>query len=57
MADFAADVQAQSQVDALYKDPTKWAQRALINVAGMGAFSADRTIGEYVDRVWSIRAQ
>ena len=57
MADFAAYVQAQSQVDALYKDPAKWAQRAWLNVAGMGAFSADRTIGEYVDRVWSIPSQ
>ena len=53
MADFAAYVEAQSQVDALYKTPAAWAQRALLNVANMGAFSADRTIGEYVDRVWS----
>ncbi len=54
MADFAAYVQAQAQVDALYKTPEKWAQKALLNVASMGSFSADRTIGEYVDRVWSV---
>jgi starch phosphorylase len=53
MADFTAYMDAQSQVDALYKTPQKWAEKALRNVAAMGAFSADRTVLEYVDRVWS----
>jgi starch phosphorylase len=53
MADFAAYVQAQSLVDALYQKPEKWAEKALRNVAAMGPFSADRTIHEYVERVWS----
>ena len=57
MADFAAYVQAQARVDALYKEPAAWAQQALLNVAAMGSFSADRTIGEYVDRVWSVTPQ
>jgi starch phosphorylase len=56
MADFAAYVQAQSLVDALYQTPEKWAEKALRNVAAMGAFSADRTIREYVERVWSVGA-
>jgi starch phosphorylase len=30
-----------------------WARRALLNIAGMGPFSVDRTIGEYVERVWA----
>ena len=53
MADFAAYVQAQTRVDALYKEPTEWAHKALLNVARMGSFSADRTIAHYVDSVWS----
>ncbi len=53
MADFAAYVQAQTRVDALYKEPTEWAHKALLNVARMGSFSADRTIAQYVDSVWS----
>jgi glycogen phosphorylase len=53
MADFADYVAAQSRVDALFRQSSAWAERALRNVAGMGWFSSDRTISEYVQRVWS----
>ncbi len=53
MADFAAYLEAQSHVDALFKTPASWAERAILNVAGMGDFSTDRTIREYVERVWA----
>ncbi|MFL6695716.1 MAG: glycogen/starch/alpha-glucan phosphorylase [Vitreoscilla sp.] len=53
LADFADYVHAQEQVDALYRDPAAWAERALRNIAGMGAFSTDRTIAEYVEHVWA----
>jgi starch phosphorylase len=57
MADFAAYVTAQAQVDALFDAPADWVQRALLNVAGMGSFSVDRTIREYIERVWSVPAR
>jgi starch phosphorylase len=53
LADFADYVHAQSLVDELYVRPADWAERALRNIAGMGAFSTDRTIREYVQHVWS----
>jgi len=53
LADFSDYVAAQARVDALYRDPAAWARTALLNVAGMGPFSTDRTIREYVDKVWS----
>jgi starch phosphorylase len=53
LADFADYVAAQSRVDALYREPAAWARMALTNVAGMGRFSADRTVREYVDKVWA----
>jgi starch phosphorylase len=56
MADFASYVQAQAQVDTLFKDSEAWSERAILNVAGMGSFSTDRTIQEYIDRVWSYKA-
>ena len=37
-------------------DEAAWAERAMLNVAGMGGFSSDRTIEEYVERVWSVRS-
>jgi starch phosphorylase len=56
MADFADYVATQSRVDALFADRAAWAERALLNIAGMGPFSSDRTIAEYVDHVWSVRS-
>ncbi len=57
LADYDAYVQTQQRVDALYRDPGQWAARAISNVAGMGAFSADRTIREYARQIWHLEAR
>ena len=54
LADYDAYVATQLRVDALYRDAAQWAERAIANVAGMGAFSSDRTIGEYARQIWNI---
>ena len=54
LADFSSYCAAQAQVDGLYADSKAWQRRAILNVAGMGMFSSDRTIAEYVERVWSV---
>jgi glycogen phosphorylase len=54
LADFEAYCEAQSRVDALYRDPEAWAAKAVLNVAGMGLFSSDRTIAEYAREVWKL---
>ncbi|MDP3686829.1 MAG: glycogen/starch/alpha-glucan family phosphorylase, partial [Sulfurimicrobium sp.] len=56
LADFAAYIAAQEQVETLYRNPKQWARSAILNVAGMGKFSSDRTIGEYAERIWGARA-
>ena len=53
MADFADYVATQARVDELYRQPAAWATRALLNIAAMGEFSSDRTIREYVDKIWT----
>jgi starch phosphorylase len=53
LADFADYVAAQQRVDALYAQPARWQAAVARNIAGMGGFSADRTIRDYVTRVWS----
>jgi glycogen phosphorylase len=52
LADYADYIKTQAQVDALYKTPAAWAERVLLNMAGMGAFSTDYTIGQYLRHVW-----
>jgi len=54
LADYEAYVATQLRVDALYRQPALWAERAIANVAGMGAFSSDRTIGDYARQIWHI---
>ncbi len=50
LADLTAYVETQGQVGALYADPDAWARKAILNVAGSGKFSSDRTIAQYAER-------
>jgi starch phosphorylase len=34
-------------------DPHAWTQKAILNVAGMGQFSSDRTIAQYAKTIWN----
>jgi starch phosphorylase len=56
LADFAAYVEAQQRVDALYRTPDAWAEKAIRNIAGMGWFSSDRTVREYARLIWNLQA-
>jgi starch phosphorylase len=56
LADYEPYLAAQARVDALYREPAQWARHAIANVAGMGAFSSDRTIREYASEVWRVQA-
>ncbi len=55
LADYAAYIDCQEQVDALYRDIDLWMRKAILNVAGMGYFSSDRTIGEYAEKIWNVK--
>jgi starch phosphorylase len=54
LADYADYVVTQKRVDALYLTPDEWQRKAIINVAGMGPFSADRTIRDYANDTWNL---
>jgi len=54
LADYRSYVDTQDQVDLLYKTPDEWTRRTLLNIANMGYFSSDRTIGEYAEKIWNI---
>ena len=55
LADYRSYVDTQDKVDELYQQPEEWTRRALLNIANMGYFSADRTIQEYADEIWHIK--
>ena len=52
LADYASYIATQEQIDHAFRDTDTWSRRAIHNVAGMGAFSADRTIAEYAQTIW-----
>ena len=54
LADYGDYVETQNRVDALYKMPIEWQRKAILNVAGMGPFSSDRTIREYAIDTWHL---
>ena len=56
LADLTSYIQAQERLGELYKDPRAWARKAILNVAGSGKFSSDRTIAEYASGIWGVKA-
>lgn len=55
MADFASYLEAQSKVDALYKNGQEWTKKTILNIARSGKFSSDRTIIEYARQIWDVK--
>ena len=54
LADFESYIAAHDAMDAMYRDQTKWAKAVLRNISNMGYFSSDRSIEDYVKKVWRL---
>jgi len=52
LADFRAYMDIQAQIEETYRDPMKWSRMAVLNVANSGYFSSDRSIEDYLERIW-----
>jgi len=56
LADFESYVNQQAQVSAAFDDVKRWTRMSILNVARTGYFSSDRSIREYCDRIWNVKA-
>ena len=54
LADLRSYGETQERLGHLYADPQGWANKAILNVAGSGKFSSDRTIAEYARDIWRV---
>ncbi|TNE40403.1 MAG: glycogen/starch/alpha-glucan phosphorylase [Sphingomonadales bacterium] len=53
-ADFDSYHSAQRAVDRRWEDQPAWRASAIRNIANVGWFSSDRTIGEYAREIWNV---
>ena len=55
LADLTSYLEADRRLVELYADPEGWARKVILNVAGSGRFSSDRTIAEYATEIWGVK--
>jgi starch phosphorylase len=52
LADFSSYIAIQDEVEEVWRDPARWGRMVVHNIARSGYFSSDRSINDYLDRVW-----
>jgi starch phosphorylase len=55
LADLTSYLDADRRLCDLYANSNAWAHKAILNVAGSGKFSSDRTIAEYAADIWNVK--
>lgn len=50
--DFYQYLETQEKVDREYADQEKWQMKCLNSICRMGFFSSDRSVEEYMDKIW-----
>jgi starch phosphorylase len=55
-ADFPLYLETQARAGEAYARPDDWWRKSILNVAGMGRFSSDRTTREYAEEIWGVGA-
>jgi starch phosphorylase len=54
LTDFPSYIDVQSSVDNTYRNGSRWTEMSILNVAGAGRFSSDRSVRDYAREIWNI---
>ena len=57
MKDFNAYIEAHEEIVRRYQNHNAWLRSCAVNIANSGIFSSDRTIAEYAEDIWNIKAE
>ncbi len=55
LADLKSYLEADQRLREVYANSDGWVRKAILNVAGSGKFSSDRTIAEYASQIWEVK--
>jgi starch phosphorylase len=55
LADLKSYLDADRRLCELHADGDAWARKAILNIAGSGKFSSDRTIAQYATEIWNAK--
>jgi len=54
LADYPSYLEAQGEAGKAYLVQDRWIRMSILNVARMGRFSSDRSIREYLEKIWKV---
>ncbi len=55
LADLTSYLEADQRLLNVYADPDAWTRMSILNIAGSGKFSSDRTIADYAADIWNAK--
>jgi starch phosphorylase len=55
LADLKSHLDADQRLCKPYTDWDGWARKGVLNIAGSGKFSSDRTIAQYASEIWNAK--
>jgi starch phosphorylase len=55
LADLTSYLHADGRLCDLHRKPDEWTQKVILNLAGSGKFSSDRTIAQYAQEIWGAK--
>ncbi len=55
LKDYQSYINCQEEIHEAWRKPKEWARMSILNVANMGKFSSDRSIQDYVEKIWNLQ--